>query len=319
MKIFLSGLEAETKHIFEKLEREGDKLEFGLVSYFYIRKNPEMFDLIKRNTRELLVDSGAHTFQKGTAVNWGDYTKEYAEWIKKNDAPNILGYFEMDVDVAIGYENVLKLREILDAVTRKVIPVWHKNRGVNEFKKMCQSEKHPIVAITGFRNEDIKDDQYGAFLKYAWEHNKKVHCLGMTRVKVLEKVPFDFVDSSSWKQTGVYGSVKLFNKGKLVNRNVKGLYKTKELSEINFEEFRKFARYYNRKWAKITHDLCVMLRFGISRLIKTKERNINESKRNDKNVNDRCIIRSNHFFACSDKFWSNSGATSRSIQSPCIV
>lgn len=257
MKVFLSGLEAETKHIFDKLEKDGDKIEFGLVSYFYIRKNPEMFEIIKRNTKEILVDSGAHTFQKGTSVDWVKYTEEYAKWIRENDSQNIVGYFEMDVDVAIGYENVLKLRDILDCVTNKIIPVWHKNRGIDEFKKMCQDSKHPIVAVTGFRNEDIQDHQYGLFLKYAWDCGKKVHCLGMTRIKVLNEVPFDYVDSSSWKQTGVYGSVKIFNKGKLIQRDVKGLYKTKELSEINFNEFRKLARHFNRKWAKVNHDLCV--------------------------------------------------------------
>lgn len=299
MKVFLSGLEAETKHIFEHLEKTKDKLEFGLVSYFYIRKNPEMFELIKRNTKELLVDSGAHTFQKGTSVDWVKYTEEYAEWIRENDADNIVGYFEMDVDVAIGYENVLKLRKILDASSEKIIPVWHKNRGVSEYKKMCEEKAHSIVAVTGFKNEDIQDHQYGAFLKYAWEHGKKVHCLGMTRVKVLNKVPFDYVDSSSWKQTGVYGSVKMFSKGKFVQRDVKGLYKTKELSEINFQEFRKFARHYNRKWAKINHDLCVILRFAISRITKTKERIQHESKRIIKNSNRRSVICSHYIYAIS--------------------
>ena len=45
------------------------------------------------------------------------------------------------------------------------------------------------------------------FLKYAKKHNCKVHCLGMTRKKILDTVPFDFVDSSSWKQASIYGRI----------------------------------------------------------------------------------------------------------------
>lgn len=268
MKIFLSGLEAETGHIFDEMIRTGQRLPFGLVSYFYIRKNPIIFEKILRCTDEILVDSGAHSFQKGKIVEWDKYTKEYAEWIENNDCKQIIGYFEMDVDNIIGFDKVKSLRNILTAVSAKIIPVWHKNRGIEEFKKMCVETVGEIVAITGFKNEDIKDKDYPLFLKYAWSKGKKIHCLGMTRIKIINSVPFDYVDSSSWKQTGVYGAVKKFENGKMRTLNVKGLYKTKELSIINFREFKKMAIYYNKKWAKVNNDLCVVLRFAISRFKK---------------------------------------------------
>lgn len=44
-------------------------------------------------------------------------------------------------------------------------------------------------------------------MKYAKKHNCRVHCLGMTRKKILDTVPFDFVDSSSWKQASIYGRI----------------------------------------------------------------------------------------------------------------
>lgn len=155
----------------------------------------------------MLIDSGAHSFQKGKKVDWLEYTRKYAQWIKENDCDKIVGYFEMDVDNLIGYERVLELRKILESVTDKIIPVWHKNRGVDEFKKMCMQYSGKIIAITGFKNEDIRDEQYLMFLKYAKKHNCKVHCLGMTRKKILDSVPFDFVDSSSWKQASIFGRI----------------------------------------------------------------------------------------------------------------
>lgn len=268
MKIFLSGLEAETRHIFEHLKEKGEQLPFGLMSYYYVQKNPDIYKIVCESTKEILIDSGAHSFQNGKKVNWKEYTEAYAKWIQQVDNDKIIGYFEMDVDNIIGYEAVLDLRKTLDAVTDKIIPVWHKNRGVDEFKRMCKETKGDIVAITGFRNEDIRDEQYPIFLKYAWKCGKKIHCLGMTRIKILDKVPFDYVDSSSWKQSGVYGTVKKFENGKLKTLNVKGFYKTKELSEINFKEYLKLVDYYHKKWAKINNDLYIVVRFAISRIKK---------------------------------------------------
>ena len=154
----------------------------------------------------------------------------------------------MDVDNIIGYDKVLELRKMLESVSNKIIPVWHKNRGIEEFKKMCHDYQNRVIAITGFKNEDIKDEQYLMFLKYAKKYNCKVHCLGMTRLKILNKVPFDFVDSSTWKQAGNYGEYRQFIKGKIIINKVKGKYKTIELDKMNFEEFKKMQQYYKIKW-----------------------------------------------------------------------
>lgn len=209
MKIFLSALEASGE--FEEIDKRIPEYFFNLMSYYYIQKNEKVFNRILDKSKEVMIDSGAHTFQKGKKLNWEQYTKNYAEWIQKNDTEKILGYFEMDIDPAgYSYDFVKELRAILLEKSDKIIPVWHKNRGIEDFKDMCKNPIHRerIVAITGFKNEDIKDEDYIKFLTYAKKHNCKVHCLGMTREKILEKVPFDFVDSSAWKQSAIFGRYK---------------------------------------------------------------------------------------------------------------
>lgn len=219
MKIFFSAIEnaqacgKNAKSIAELLVENNIKMNYNLMSYFYIKNKTKLSEFIRNNSKEILIDSGAHSFQKGKQVDWLEYTQKYAEFIKNFDRPNVIGYFEMDVDNIIGYEKVLELRKILESVSNKIIPVWHKNRGIEEFKKMCQDYTGKIVAITGFKNEDIKDEQYLMFLKYAKKYNCKVHCLGMTRKKILDKVPFDYVDSSSWVQSSVFGRID--NAGKV--------------------------------------------------------------------------------------------------------
>jgi len=259
MKIFLSAIEGgssckdDGQHMFIDYilkEKPDIKMKYNLVSFYYIRNSPKTFQKIKKHTELLLVDSGAHSFQKGKTVDWEEYTKEYAKFIEENDSDNILGYFEMDVDNIIGYDKVLELRKILEKVSDKIIPVWHKNRGIDEYKKMCKDYSGKVVAITGFRNEDIKDEQYLMFLKYAKKHNCKVHCLGMTRKKVLDKVPFDYVDSSSWVQQSIFG--RIGNKGKVTKEFSKNHRLTVVLH--NYLDAMKMQEHYYQKWRSVNKD-----------------------------------------------------------------
>ncbi len=256
MKVFLSALENGStcynskKSLAQFLLENKIQFNYNLMSYFYIKNKKELAELIRNNSKEILIDSGAHSFQKGKKVDWVEYTKQYAEFIKEFDKPNVIGYFEMDVDNIIGYDKVLELRKILESASNKIIPVWHKNRGIEEFKKMCHDYQNKVIAITGFKNEDIKDEQYLMFLKYAKKYNCKVHCLGMTRKKVLDKVPFDYVDSSSWKQSGIFGRID--GKGKVTKKF------SKEKREIVFMENYKIGikmqEYYYKKWRKVCKD-----------------------------------------------------------------
>jgi len=205
MKIFLSALEASPE--FDKIDKHIEQYNWNLMSYYYMRSTNRWKQILAKS-KEILIDSGAHSFQKGKVVKWNEYTSEYANWIEHNDCDKIIGYFEMDIDPAgYKYSKVKELRKILTNKSNKIIPVWHKNRGIEDFKDMCKKPIHKdkIIAITGFKNEDIKDCDYINFVKYAHYYGCKVHCLGMTRRKILDSVPFDYVDSSSWKQKAIYG------------------------------------------------------------------------------------------------------------------
>lgn len=242
MKVFLSGLEASGE--FEYINSKFEKYKYILCSFYYLKQ--DVFEKILKKSDLMLIDSGAHSFQKGKKVDWEEYTRRYAEWIKQNDCDKIVGYFEMDVDNLIGYDKVKELRKILESASDKIIPVWHKNRGIDDFKQMCKDYSGRVIGITGFKNEDIQDHQYLMFLKYAKEHNCKVHCLGMTRKKVLDAVPFDFVDSSSWKQQAIYGRI-----GK---KKVSKEYSKTNRPDVMAESLReamKMQIYYERKWKAI--------------------------------------------------------------------
>ena len=269
MKVFLSGFDTNIGNALQVVKANNTRIPFALASFYCIQKGAyDNFKTTLEHCDEMLIDSGAHSFQKGKKVPWEEYTDKYAQFIKEHDCDKILGYFEMDVDNQIGYDRVLQLRKKLLAVTDKIIPVWHKNRGIDEFKKMCHETKGNIVAVTGFRNEDIIDKQYGAFVKYAWSCGKKIHCLGMTRTKVLDKIPFDYVDSSSWKQKAVYGGMLQWDskRRKLVDIDVpKRTLKTNDMFYQNLEAYIEFVKHYNIKWHKVNNDL--HFKIGVRKLL----------------------------------------------------
>ena len=245
MKVFLSGLEASGE--FAEINSKIPKYKYILCSFYYLKQ--DVFETILKKSELMIIDSGAHSFQKGKKIDWVEYTKKYAQWIEENDNDKIVGYFEMDVDNVIEYKRVLELRKILESVSNKIIPVWHKNRGIEDFKDMCKQYEGRVIAISGFKNEDIKDEQYMMFLKYAKKYNCKVHCLGMTRKKILDTVPFDFVDSSSWKQASIYGRI-----GK---KKVSKEFSKKNRPTVMVESFKlasQMQEHYYKKWRHINKD-----------------------------------------------------------------
>lgn len=258
MKIFLSALENGStcydskKPLAQYFVESGVQMKWNLMSYYYIQRSPTqraLANYIKDHSELVMIDSGAHSFQKGKKVDWVEYTKQYAQFIKEYDSPKVVGYFEMDVDNAIGYDNVRALRKILESVSDKIIPVWHDTRGVEDFKQMCKDYSGKLIAFSGIRGE-IKDEQYLMFLRYAREHGCKVHCLGMTRKKILDKVPFDYTDSSSWKQSGIFGRID--GRGRVTRDFSK---KKREVVFLgNYLQGMEMQEHYYQKWRSVCKD-----------------------------------------------------------------
>lgn len=260
MKVFLSALEGQAGPTFtgervltaEMLVRDGIRMRHNLMSFYALKKRRymECAYQIRDNTDDIMIDSGAHSFQKGKKVSWNEYVDDYAAFIKAFDRPNVIGYFEMDVDAILGMDAVLEMRRRLERVTDKIIPVWHKNRGIRDYLRMCEQYAGKVVAITGFSNEDIKDHQYIQFLKVAKMHGCRVHCLGMTRCRILDSVPFDYVDSSSWLQYLVRGHISGFPQSLTLDMDFQRRYRG-ELLKLTYLKAMEMQDEYERKWCNV--------------------------------------------------------------------
>lgn len=242
MKLFLAGNDGFRKKRFDLFLKD----LYVLESYHYLIKQEWMFPLLKE-FKGFLLDSGAFTFMtslKGKQIDWEQYVINYGNFVKKHDVKH---FFELDIDLIVGIKEVERLRQLLEKTAeRKCIPVWHKSRGLDYWKQMCKD--YDYVAIGGIVTQEIKRSEYDVFyplLKIAKENNTKVHGLGFTNLKGMEKYKFYSVDSTSWLSGNKFGAVYLFN-GKTMIKQKKQpgqRVKTNEVAIHNFSEWAKFSRY----------------------------------------------------------------------------
>lgn len=241
MKVFLAAT-SDKQFCIEEIK----KIDYILESFYYIQE--WQIPIIKK-CKMFLLDSGAFTFMnnfKGQ-VNWDEYVEKYANFINKYD---IQYFFELDIDALVGIKEVERLRNKLEKLTnKKCIPVWHKSRGLEYWKKITQ--KYDYVAIGGIVIKEIKQQDYKYFmplLKIAKKNNCKVHGLGFTNLKSLSKYHFYSVDSTSWKSGGRFGQLYLFNNNTLIQKsfNNKKIIDYKEADKFNLIEWIKFQKYADK-------------------------------------------------------------------------
>lgn len=219
-----------------------------LESFFYTDESTEkLLPLFG----DFLLDSGAFTFMMGSSgiVDWEEYIERYADFITRN---NIKKFFELDIDAVVGYEEVLRYRKKLETLTnRQCIPVWHKNRGVKEFLRMC--DEYNYAAIGGVVTKEIPRDQYKFFQQMISEAHKrgcKLHGLGFTNLQWLPKCHFDSVDSTAWTAGNRFGFVYHFD-GKTMQKikcpRGMRLTDSRKVALINYTEWVKFQQYAEKK------------------------------------------------------------------------
>lgn len=266
MKIFTSALESqsvkqgqERKYLSKFIIENGGKLLWNLMSFYYLKNHLDNAFFVRDNSELILIDSGAHSFQFGKKVPWVEYTENYAQFIDSFDKRNVVGYFEMDIENIVGYENVLYLRKILETNCKKIIPVWHPLRGIKDYEAMCEKYTGEVVAIGGFRGTDIKDSQYLSFLKVARKYGCRVHCLGMSRTEVLNKVPFDYTDSATWMTATNMGNPFTYDGRQRAKRGALKFPKATGVNKFyqfawNYSQFQNIQRRYHDKWKKECGD-----------------------------------------------------------------
>jgi len=243
MRLFLAGVAPwRSGGGYDPIIREHKP--YILESFFYVDADTER---LLPYYGDFLLDSGAFTFMQNsrTGIAWEEYIERYADFINRN---HVQKFFELDIDNVVGYAQVRQYRKRLEHLTGKqAIPVWHKSRGLDDFKRMC--DEYSYVAIGGIVTKEIKPQQYGAFpAMIAEAHRRKamIHGLGFTNLEWLRKCPFDSVDSTAWTTGNRFGYIYQFNGRTMIKHDVpkgKRLSDSRKVALINYTEWIKFQKY----------------------------------------------------------------------------
>ena len=247
MKLFLAALETTHYVLPAYRERAGEAYRppYILESFFYRTKDSKE---TQKYAGELLLDSGAFTFLKSKhkdGIDWNRYVDEYAEYIlDAHSVSGVVNYFELDIDNVVGYANVRKLRERLEnRVGRPSIPVWHRERGKEDYIAMCRD--YGYVALGGIAARQIKRREYRHFpwfIDTAHEHGARIHGLGFTFPKLLPSYHFDSVDSSTWLGAK-YGFLFQIDGNDIRRVRGTGRLTRERLNEARIINFMEWVRY----------------------------------------------------------------------------
>ena len=229
MKLCIAGTNAR-KSLFETSLAD---LRFVLESHYYMQPwQAEQLDQIEH----FMLDSGAFTFLNSKRkVDIDDYVEGYIKFINQYDVQH---FFELDIDSVVGYEEVKKIRRKIERRTKKrCIPVWHKSRGIKEFRVMCK--KYDYVAIGGIATGEIEKHEHfllNSFCDLARSYDCKIHGLGFTPPDV-KKYRFDSVDSTSWLAGARYGRLYQYADGRIRSTKQKNRMHYLEYDRHNLKQF----------------------------------------------------------------------------------
>ena len=164
--------------------------------------------------KRLLLDSGAFTFAFGAGASenivWEEYADRYAAYVKAN---GIMDYLELDIDKLVGYPKVRELRDRIEVATGLPCrPVWHVERGKDEWFRLC--DQYETVAIGGIATREGRkrlDPYLRTLVREAHKRGAEVHGLGYTSMARLHEIGFDSVDSTAWLWGNKSGCVYRWN------------------------------------------------------------------------------------------------------------
>lgn len=208
MRIYLASLNSGMNNEVRKKVFSKCKTKYALETFFNGEKScKKTLDFV--GNENFLLDSGAFSYMNGakaTLNQMQEYVNKYIEFINKY---NVKYFFEIDVDNIFGIKQVEKWRRQIETETnKKCIPVWHKGRGVDYWKRMC--EDYNYIAIGGLVFH-VKKQEYNLIRKlvnYAYKKGVKVHGLGFTKTNELDRYKFFSVDSASWVRGAALGQQK---------------------------------------------------------------------------------------------------------------
>ncbi len=212
-------------------DNELKKGEFTNVfcSYYYLRsKKWDKISDVARNTKSIIVDSGAHTFfsevdngdpnsglsasmirkKTKTKASPDEYFDGYIKWLEI--WKDKIDYFvELDIGELVGQKKVLLWRKMLEdkGLLHKCITVYHPRiMTYRDYLEDIKNSKSRYVALEGDRLHR-KRLPYTQLIEPAYAEGVRVHGFAIVKPQIINSSPFYSVDSSSWSAGSRFGTL----------------------------------------------------------------------------------------------------------------
>jgi hypothetical protein len=278
MKFYYSSMRSYQSHLNRGTSNYGPLLpaapwlQYAFPSFWdwYTTKRNGRVKLFTMPAENVILDSGAHSFfamndlavhgkkREKVKVDVSHYHGAYMNFIEYN-WDHISYFVELDVADVFGFEWVQKMRAdyVKRGLYEKCIPAWHRVNGMEDFEAMLECPSR-YIGLQGLRpNEPLLP--YNSLLQRAYEAGVRVHGFALTNGKVLDKYPFYSVDSTSWLQGIMYGSLREFRRGQFKTLNAsrskpgkkplrEAFYDDRERILYGIREVRKAEHHFTQYW-----------------------------------------------------------------------
>ena len=221
-----------------------------MASLFFLSKPPRIFE-DKRTDKSVIVDSGGFSARVAFKhIKLQDYIKFLDRFKSKSFKGEFFRCFNLDShDLKESMANQKKL----EALGYNPIPVYHYSEYASDSRDLLDDmvRDYDYIGIGGVAGMMLNEKQKKAYLDYVFYRTQdkvKVHGLGMSSIKPVERYPFYTIDSSTWLQWQKFGasrSVPDEMMRKWMSRNI-------HYSERNEQEIRwylLFERRITKLWA----------------------------------------------------------------------
>ena len=246
MRYFFAGSE---QNPFNKMLSESPARRW-MASLFFLSKPPRLFD-DKRKDKLVIVDSGGFSARVAYKhIHIQDYIKFLDRFRHKSFYGKMFRCFNLDShDLKESQANQKKLEKL----GYNPIPVYHYSEYASDNRELLDDmvRDYDYIGIGGVAGAGLNAAQKKAYLDYVFYRTQdkvKVHGLGMSSIKPVDKYPYYSVDSSTWLQFQKFGASRAVpdeTMRKWMARHVH--YEQRNLLEIIW--YLKFEYETTRVWA----------------------------------------------------------------------
>lgn len=221
--MFLAGAEVET--LTNALIDNGVKNI--LFSYFYIMqmRREQFIERIQNQHPEIrfFLDSGAFTYwmkwqsDQARLPPQDEYIRRFFEYIDQY-GERYCRIAEPDLDLA-GVVTAYQVRDWREEMLNRwphlnICPVWHHTRGREEWSHYCRDQRIRTMCIGS--GGETSNGTMRRMVMEAHAQGKPVHGFAMTKLRMLQSVPFDSVDSTSWVMGQKFGTMYVFKDNRFI-------------------------------------------------------------------------------------------------------